>query len=69
MTESNKIKCPLCGNEEIAGCIGGADLRPDEWTKQNIRYICTNENCLLEFGDNNITTFDNPKHRLYENIV
>jgi hypothetical protein len=63
----NKIKCPLCGNEEISLAIGGTKLKPDEWDKANIKYLCTNGDCLCEFGDNGITEWDNPVNKI--NIV
>jgi hypothetical protein len=67
MTESNKIKCPICGNEDIAPCRGGTCYKPNEWAMQNIKYICTNGDCLCEFGDNGITEWDNPKNKFFEN--
>jgi hypothetical protein len=56
------VKCPFCGNEDIVLAMGGTNLRPTEWEKENIKYICTNSDCLLEFGDNNITELDNPNN-------
>lgn len=63
----NKIKCPLCGNEVIASCPGGTCYKPNEWAMQNIKYICTNGDCLCEFGDNGITEWDNPVNKIFEN--
>lgn len=62
------IKCPFCGNEEIVLAIGGTNLRPIEQEKENIKYICTNENCLLEFEDNGITELDNPKNTEFSKV-
>lgn len=69
MADLNGIKCPFCGNENIVLAIGGTKLKPTDWDKENLKYICTNENCLLEFGDNGITELDSPKDRIYENIL
>lgn len=69
MADLNGIKCPFCGNENIVLAIGGTKLKPTDWDKENLKYICTNKNCLLEFGDNNITELDSPKDRIYENIL
>jgi len=43
------IICPDCDGKNIASCPGGTCLRPGEWAKSNIKYICMD--CLCEFGD------------------
>ena len=63
------VKCPFCGNERIMMCQGGTKSKPDDWDKENLKYICTNENCLLEFGDNNITELDSPINKIYDGIL
>ena len=69
MADLNGIKCPFCGNENIVLAIGGTKLKPTDWDKENLKYICTNENCLLEFGDNNITELDSPINKIYDGIL
>ena len=48
------IKCPKCGNTDVINCPGGTCYRPSKWVEENIKYLCTNEDCLNEFGDADI---------------
>jgi len=43
------IICPDCSSKNITSCPGGTCLKPDEWARKNIKYICMD--CLCEFGD------------------
>ena len=47
--EKNIIICPDCKSKNITSCPGGTCLKPSEWEKKNIKYICMD--CLCEFGD------------------
>jgi hypothetical protein len=49
-----KIKCPKCGNTDVGSCPGGTCYKPSKEAMQNIKYICTNGDCLNEFGDNDL---------------
>lgn len=44
-----KLKCPDCESTNITSCPGGTCLKPNEWARRNIKYICMD--CLCEFGD------------------
>ena len=43
------IHCPDCNGTNITSCPGGTCLKPSEWAKKYIKYICMD--CLAEFGD------------------
>ena len=44
-----KVVCPNCHSKNITSCIGGSNLKPTEWEKEHIKYICMD--CLAEFGE------------------
>ena len=48
-TQDLAIRCPDCDGINITSCPGGTCLKPSQWAKDNIKYICVD--CLTEFGD------------------
>lgn len=44
------VICPECGSEAVS-CPGGTCYKPSEEAMRTIKYLCTNGDCLNEFGD------------------
>ena len=53
-----EMVCPRCGGTDVAYCPGGTAYRPSAKARRTIKWMCTNGDCLAEFGDNKDVILD-----------